>query len=112
MIHARFCGNCRSTVTMSLRLAGSSLGPSPYCRGWRPSFGACPCLTFTTVADHISSFERIFDRERLPLGIDCDGRDFAQRVGDGRQVARGIVAERRGVVRGSFTVATWLNVGS
>ena len=33
MIHTRFCGNCPSTVTTSLRLAGSPPEPLPYCRG-------------------------------------------------------------------------------
>lgn len=46
------------------------------------------------VGERCDVIEWIFERERRALGIDCDGRDFAQRVGDGRQVALGVVARR------------------
>lgn len=41
--------------------------------------------------------QRVFDRDRLALGIDREGRGLVQCIGDRREIALGIITERRRV---------------
>ena len=44
--------------------------------------------------------QRIFDRDGLALGIHRDRRDFPECIGDGLEIAFGVIAECHGVVEG------------
>ncbi len=54
--------------------------------------------------------QRIFDRERLALGIDREGRGLVQDVGDRREIALGIIAECCRVVEGIGHGGEWCKV--
>lgn len=54
--------------------------------------------------------QRVFDRERLALGIDRDGRDLAQRIGDGLEIALGVIAERGRAVERIGEGGEWCKV--
>lgn len=44
--------------------------------------------------------QRIFDRDRLPLCVHIDRRDLAERIGDGLEIALGVIPECGRVAQG------------
>ena len=74
MIHERFCCNRRSAATTSLRPAGSSLGPSPYCTSTHRALAAPRAGLAARLSDFATNFHE-------SCGLDCTGGEGALQEG-------------------------------